>query len=188
LYPNTKAVIKVNSLKALFKGCNLETKPFVTQPLLQKFGLDIQNPPPEYPFDRYLEMLDWLRQQLYTVDSPALGFEKIGRNITNGVFDSAIGQILKGSAELLGPERGMKFFFQKLGGALAFGTLNLLEQKPGYIRFELLNVPGPADVTRGMALAALEAAKVKAPAINFHMRNEYDNEFIATWIPKQSGN
>ncbi len=173
--------IKAGSLRALIEGNNLDDDAFVLAKLEQQFGIAYPVLPDYYPFDRYLELLNWLRQELYPHEPASQGYEKLGRQITQGMFRGAVGQLLKKSAELLGVQRGLYFFFKILGGALVFGTIETQEHRPGYVRFILWNVPGPPEVTSGMILEAMQAAKVKQSQISFHKPGLNDTEFEVRW-------
>lgn len=169
------------SLKALFTGCGLPEKPGLLQALDIKFGLSYPHLPASYPFDRYLQMLDWLRQQLYPHDTEATGYEKLGRNITKGFFLGPAGQVLKLSIKVMGPQRSVPYFFKIAGAALRFGRFEVVEQKPGFVRAILWNVPGSPEVMRGMALESMEASAIKNPMVIYYKLDPNDTEFVARW-------
>ena len=151
-------VIGSGSLKALYIGCNLSTRPDLTTSIFTQFNLDLTTPPQSYPFERYLEMLDWLRRKLYPNDTYELGYEKIGRAITRGFWAGPVGQVLRVSIGLMGVQKALPFFFRKLNSALPFGKFEVSMVRSGYLRAVLYNVPGPADITKGMALEAMDTA------------------------------
>ena len=173
--------IKAGTLRTLMEGIEIAQQPAIAAKLKLKFGLNYQKLPDYYAFDRYLELLDWLRVQLYPHESEALGFEKIGRNITQGMFCDAVGYLLKISAEILGIQQGFHFFFDILGSALWFGKIEILEHCNGYIRFMLWNVPGSPDVTRGMILETMEAAKARQAKITYSNPSPNVTEFEVFW-------
>lgn len=179
----SERIIKVGSLRSLYNGCELSTKLSLLLEIKQRFGLDFQALPVQYPFDRYLEMVEWLRPQLYPQDSVEVGFEKIGRNITKSVFTGPTGTTLKISAAAIGVEIGIPLFFRILGHALKFAVFDIVEQPPrtGYIKFRLLNTPGSPDLTRGMVLEAMDATRAINSTITYHKLNQNDTEFEVRW-------
>lgn len=179
-------IIKVGSLRSLYSGCELATKSLLLAEIKQRFDLDFGALPLQYPFDRYLEMLEWLRPQLYPTDSEAVGFEKIGRNITKSVFAGATGTTMKISAAAIGVDIGVPLFFRILGHALKFAVFEIVEHpmRTGYIKFRLLNVPGSPDLTCGMVLEAMDAAKAVNSTITYHKINSTDTEFEVRWKVK----
>jgi uncharacterized protein (TIGR02265 family) len=173
--------IRGSSLKALFDGIKLSHQPQQLEALRELFGLNYHNLPEYYPFDLYTKMLDWLRQEFYPQDAPSDAYEKLGRNITQGFFSGAVGQLLRIGAELIGVEQGLNFFFHTLGGATPLGSFQTLEQRPGYARFVLWNVPQPPEVTCGMILETMQATKIQNSKISYQRLNAKDTEFEVTW-------
>ncbi len=181
LLETTKQSIGSGSLKALFIGCELVKKPMVLAEIQNRFGLSYPNLPNSYPFDRYLELLDWLRQEFYPGDTEAKGYEKLGRAINRGFFQGPVGQVLKVSIRMMGPQRSLPYFFRITGGALKFGWFEIVEEKPNFIRAILHNVPGSPDIMRGMSLESMDMVGVKNPSITYYKFDELDTEFVATW-------
>ena len=178
---HTETVIRAGSLKALFVGNELPTKPIILETLKREFDLDYANLPNSYPFDRYLQMLEWLRTQLYSLDPEAKGYEKLGRGIARGFFQGPVGQVLKLSIGVMGTQRSMRYFFRILGGALPFGKFEIVEERPGYIRSILYNVPGSPEIMRGMGLEAIQATNAKNAVITYRKFSSVDTEHIAKW-------
>ncbi len=178
---SNEPTIKASSLQALFDGCELSTKPKILLALHQLFNLDYKALPAYYSFERYVKMLDWLRRELYPSDDEALGYEKLGRHITQGVFQRPAGQVLKMTVSIIGSKRALPYFFRKLGTALPFANLEILEERIGYVRFILHNVIGPADVTRGMMLESMKVTNVSEGKVTYRMLNVKDTEFEASW-------
>ncbi len=176
-----KAIIGANSLKALLIGSQTIEKSYLMAQLDQKFGLTYPILPTDYDFDRYLEMLNWLRQQLYPTDSVNLGFEKLGRNVTQGFFQGPVGQVLKMSIRVMGPQKSVPYFFRISGGALKFGRFEIVQQRPQYVNAVLYNVPGSPDIMRGMSLESMEMAQIKNPKVVAYKISELDTEFVVTW-------
>jgi uncharacterized protein (TIGR02265 family) len=178
---STEPTINARSLKTLIVGNGLVDKPAILESLRRDFGLTYPDLPEHYSFERYIEVLEWLRQKLFPTDSMALGYEKIGRNITRGFFQGPVGQVLKLSINVMGAQRSVRYFFRIMGGALPFGRFEVVEERPRYIRAILYNVPGPPDVTRGMALESMEASNIKQGTITWRKLGPADTEFIARW-------
>lgn len=180
-FGSTEPAIGASSLKALINGSELAGKPLVLAGLKAEFGLDHLNLPNRYPFVRYLEMLDWLRKQLYPSDPELLGYERLGRNITRGFFQGPVGQVLKLSINVMGAQRSVRYFFRIMGGALPFGKFEVVEEQPRFIKAILYNVPGPPDVTRGMALESMVMGNIPQGTVTYRKLNPADTEFIARW-------
>lgn len=179
---STEPVISASSLKALFVGSELTNKPLVLTGLRLEFGLDYPNLPSRYPFARYLEMLEWLRRQLYPFDTTTLAYEKLGRNITRGFFQGPVGQVLKISINVMGAQRSVRYFFRIMGGALPFGKFVVVEERPRFIKAILYNVPGSPDITRGMALESMVMGNIEQGSITYRKLSLLDTEFVATWV------
>ncbi len=178
---STETAIGVGSLKALFAGSGITSQPDLLHNLRYEYNLPYPDLPNRYSFDRYLDMMSWLRKRLYPYDSEALGYEKLGRNITQGYFLGMAGQVLKMSIGVLGVQRSVRYFSRVAGGALAFGEFKVVEEQPRYVRAVLYNVPGSPDIIRGMALESMKAINAKNPSVIYRKLSPLDTEFIARW-------
>ncbi|MBN9388509.1 MAG: DUF2378 family protein [Chloroflexi bacterium] len=182
LNTSREVAITGNSIKALFTGLKLADKPVIFQETLDRFNVTYPNIGSSFPFDRYLEMVDWLRRQLFPFKSEAAGFEQIGRAVTRGFFEGAAGSVLKMSIKVMGAQRSVPLFFRVAGGAVPFGRFEVVENKPRYIRAILYNVPGSPEIMRGMSLEAMEATASKNPTVTYKKLNPDDTEFVARWL------
>ncbi len=176
-----ESYIKQGSLRALFEGSELTTRSDLLTMLAAIWDLPYSALPTRYSFERYLDMVKWLRQQLYSTESAEKGYEKLGRNITKGFFLGMTGQVLKITMNVMGIQRSVGYFFRVAGGALPFGEFKVVEEKPGYVRAILYNVPGSPELMRGMALESMNIAKAINPQVAYHKLNALDTEFIARW-------
>lgn len=176
-----QAAISGNSIKALFNGLKLAENPKLLEEIKQRFNLTYGELPTFYPFDRYLEMTDWLRRQLYPGQPEAVGFELLGRAITRGFFEGPVGQVLKLSIKVMGAQRSIPYFFRIAGGALRFGKFEVVENKPYCIRAILYNVPGSPEIMRGMSLESMEVANIQNATFDYTKLNSDDTEFIVRW-------
>lgn len=70
----TEAGITGNSIKALFNGLKLPEKPDLFAETLRRFSVTYPNIGSSFPFDRYLEMAEWLRKQLFAGKDEATGY------------------------------------------------------------------------------------------------------------------
>ncbi len=179
---SVEPTINTNSLKALFIGCEIANKPNIAEGLRREFDLDYVKLPNHYPFDRYLQMLDWLRRQLYPLEKETTGYEKIGRNITRGFFQGPLGQVLKLSIPVMGTQRSVRYFFRVAGGALSFGKFEIIEERPNFVRAALYNVPGSPELMRGMSLESMNFTSAKQPSVTYTKLSPNDTEFIARWL------
>lgn len=177
-----EATITGNSIKALIAGLKLSDNPIIFSETLDRFNVTYPNIGSTFPFERYLEMADWLRRKLFPYKSEAAGFEQIGRAVTRGFFEGAAGSVLKMSIKVMGAQRSVPIFFRVAGGALPFGKFEVVENKPRYIRAILYNVPGSPDIMRGMSLEAIEATNVKNPSVTYKKLSSDDTEFVARWL------
>ena len=177
-----EATITGNSIKALFNGLKLSEKPDLFAETLSRFNVTYPNIGSSFPFDRYLEMANWLRLKLFPFKAEAAGFEQIGRAVTRGFFEGPAGSVLKISIRVMGAQRSVPFFFRVAGGAIPFGRFEVVENKPCYIRAILYNVPGSPEIMRGMSLEAMEATNIKNPTVIFNKLSPDDTEFIARWL------
>lgn len=173
--------ISSGGLKALFIGSDLENQPEILKEIAQKFELDYAKLPSRYPYDHYLDLLDWLQIRLYPNEGVTAGFEQLGRNITKGFFQRPVGQVLKRTIGLLGPQRAMTYFFRIAGGALPFGRFEVMETKPGFVRAILYNVPGSPEIMRGMGLESMAVAGISGGTIQYTKLSPIDTQFIAQW-------
>lgn len=181
LKTTNEAAINGTSLKFLFIGLKLTEKPELMADTQRRFGLTYPNLPSFFPYDRYLEMLDWLREQLFPAEDEASGYELIGRAIASGFFDEPAGQVIKITAKLMGWHRAVPIFFRVIGGALPFGRFEIVESKPCYLRSIIYNVPGSPEIMRGMTLTGMEVANIKEPSIVYIKLNPGDTEYISRW-------
>jgi uncharacterized protein (TIGR02265 family) len=178
---DSQAAISGNSIKALFNGLKLAEKPELLAEIQRRFNLAYPELASSYPFDRYLEMVDWLREQLYPDKAAPAGFELIGRAATRGFFQGPVGQVLKLSIKVMGAQRAIPYFFRIAGGALPFGKFVVVENKPNYIRAILYNVPGSPEIMRGMSLESMDETGIKNPTIDYYKLSPNDTEFVARW-------
>lgn len=82
----------------------------------------------------------------------------------------------------MGAQRSVPFFFRVAGGALPFGKFEVVENKPGYVRATLYNVPGSPEIMRGMSLEAMEATNARNPTVVYKKLSPKDTEFTASWL------
>ena len=72
-----------NTLKILYAGCELDSYPQLNANSQREFDLDFSRLPSKYPYDRYLKLVERIRKELFSNYSVDIGYEKIGRGITN---------------------------------------------------------------------------------------------------------
>ncbi len=181
LLKNTEASIGEGGLKALFTGIDIGSKPWIAAQLEAAFDLNPAKLPNHYSYERYCEMLEWLRLQLYPGLSAPKAYEQIGRSIIKGFFQGRVGQVLKLTVNVLGAQRSMRYFFRIAVNALEFGRFEIIEEKPGYVRAILYNVPGTSEIMCGMGLESMAHTNAKNGTVTYRRLNNLDTEYTASW-------
>lgn len=148
------------TLLAIF-NINIKDNSFMKQVIINKFDFDLNNPPSSYSYDRYLDIVEYLRTVFYKDKSPEEGYEAIGYRIGQEYFNGLAGQVMRIAAPMIGPQRGAQQFVRSIKNALPWGTHELEEVRSNYVRYHKSLVGGPPPLMLGLMRSALEVAGAK---------------------------
>jgi uncharacterized protein (TIGR02265 family) len=159
--PGDNRYIVGSAVKTLLRGNGAAQRYDLHAMLFAKFQFNYDSPPVRILYDKYLEIIEFIRQSLYPYKTLEEGYEAMGVKLTNAHFEGALGQVNKVAAGLLGAERGYTIFIKNMTTTLPFGRHELEEIRKGYGRYHLYGVPGPAAFMRGIIRACLVAGGAK---------------------------
>ena len=125
--------------------------------------------PPYYPFWQYLEIVEYLRGELYSDLEPEGAYQKIGYGACLAYFDGVTGQVLKIAARVMGPMRGAKQFVRSMEVTLPWDKHELVEARPGYMCYSKTYSGGSPALLLGFLEASLEAAGITKLRLSYRV-------------------
>lgn len=150
----------------LINGSGFSKLPNSQQSLLELFEFDYRNPPLHYPYDKYLQLAEHIKETLYSRKSPDEAFEELGYLAIQDYFQGIVGQVVRATVSLIRPERGAKQFLIKMRSILPWATHEIEEINPKYVRYSVKNLNGPPALMRGVLRASLEVTGAKNIKVN----------------------
>jgi uncharacterized protein (TIGR02265 family) len=175
--PGERAV-SGGTVRTLLEACDLKDHQNLYQSILNYFGFDPKNPPMTYSYNRYLEIAEQLRASLFSNKPVTAGYEEIGYRIGQNYFQGVSGQVLKMTARVLGPERGAKQFVRSISRALPWGTHEIVELRPHYVKYRKAGVGGPSGLMLGLLRACIEASGVTLTRAEYTIVSKVNDDVI----------
>lgn len=168
------------SVKLLLDGSSVANHLELQKNLLDLFGFDSNSPPLFYPHAKYLQIAEFIRTELYKAYSNDAAYEEIGRGIVKAYFQGSIGQVVKITAEMLGPRVASKTFLKITKQCMPW-AIHEYEVGQNYFRYHLRLVPGPPALMRGILKASVEATDAKLLGAKSTVLSEEDVLHEVEW-------
>jgi uncharacterized protein (TIGR02265 family) len=151
-------------VQAVLESCNVHQNPQLLEMIKTRFGFDLDFVPTNFPYDKYMQINEFVARELYPQQDLQTALEKIGYDSVHYYFRHPTGQILKTMAGVLGVQRGAKIFVQNMKHRLPWGIHELEEVQPKYVRYRVRLVPGTGAMIRGTMRASVEVTggKIKS--------------------------
>jgi uncharacterized protein (TIGR02265 family) len=166
------------TLRTVHNALELEHHYNAVNEVEQRFGVNLVQPPQSCDYDKYLEIVEYLRALLLSQLTPEQGYEEIGYRVVQIYFAGATGQVLKTLAKVIGPQNGAKQFIKLMHKALPWGEHYMEEVRPGYARYHKMLVGGPPPFMLGMIRAAVEAAGARILRSGYTVLSEERDDII----------
>ncbi len=170
--------VRGSAVLLLFGGLGLKGRPDLQHVLQTRFAYNANNPPVSYPYERYLEIAEYLRQTFYGSKTPEEGYEELGYRLTQSYFQGVSGQVLRVLARVLGPERGARQFLHMMSNNLPWGRHELQEVSSNSARYCKSGVGGPPALMLGILRASLEASGATLVRATYSVISESDDEVV----------
>jgi|GEM_PF-2135063 len=175
--PGDRAV-SGGTVRTLLDACDLKSHQNLYYSILNYYGFDPKTPPMTYPYDRYLEIAEHLRISLFSSKPVTAGYEEMGYRIGQNYFQGVSGQVLKMTARVLGPERGAKQFVRSISRALPWGTHEIVELRPHYVKYRKAGVGGPSGLMLGLLRACIEASGVTLTRAEYTIISKANDDVV----------
>ncbi len=150
-----------NTVKIMLEGNNVHLRPALLQAISDQFEFDYQKIPTSYPYGKYLSIVTYLGSVLYPGKSRDEADEALGYNAIQAYFRGPIGQVIKATASIMGPQRAAKQFLRNIRTALPWATHEMEEVSPTRLRYRVRDGGGRVALMRGVLRASLEITGVK---------------------------
>jgi uncharacterized protein (TIGR02265 family) len=170
--------IHKGTLMLLLESCGVTKLKYWQDKLKNEFGLDVNKPPLTFPYDRYVEIAEGLRLALYSTQSPTVAYDEMGYKVGQAYFETMAGQVMKPLAKVLGPQKGAKLFLRTMSQALPWGTHNIEELTPNYLRYRKSLVGGPPPLMLGILRACLEVSGANLVSCSYTVLNEVRDDIV----------
>lgn len=171
-------IVDAGTLRTLGLAVELNNYPQIKAMLKQRYQVDLASPPSTFSYDKYLEIVEFLRVTLFGNIGTEAGYEEIGYRIVQNYFAGSAGQIMKMMANVIGAHNGAKQFIKSISRALPWGKHELEEIRPGYARYHKSLVGGPPPIMLGMIRAIIEAAGAKIIRSGYTVLSESKDDII----------
>ena len=158
---STTRYVSGNTIKIMLDGNNVPLRPDLEQSIVARFGFDPQKVPATFPYNKYLEIVSYLGPILYPGKSPTQADDELGYHATTSYLNSPIGQILKGTAGVMGPRRAFDQFLRVIKNSLPWATHELEDVSPNHLRYYVRTSGERPALMRGVIRASVEAMGIK---------------------------
>jgi uncharacterized protein (TIGR02265 family) len=149
------------AIQSLLLGCGIKEKPALQRVIKEQFAHDYDNPR-DIPFEKYVEIVEYLRETLYPFRNSDEGYLALGKAVTAGGFQGVMGTIRKSIGKVLPPEKVIELFLKDFITNTPFARSDLEEARKGYIRWRVGNLEGaPPKLLTGVLTGMYETFNLK---------------------------